>query len=136
MLRILLAEDNAGDVLLVRQALEEHHIEHELHVVRDGAAALDYLARMGEPGQVPCPDIILLDLNLPKVEGPEILRNFRQHPKCAHTPVVVVTSSDARSDRVRMAELGISHYFKKPSDLDAFLELGGIVRDVTSAPLV
>ena len=129
MLRILLAEDNFADILLVQQALEEHQIPHELHVVRDGAEALAFLARMGQ-GQMPCPDVILLDLNLPKVDGAAVLSAFRKHPKCAQTPVVVVTSSDAEKDRSRMAELGVTRYFKKPSDLDAFLQLGAVVREV------
>jgi CheY-like chemotaxis protein len=129
-LQILLAEDNLGDILLVEQALEEHHLPHQLHVVRDGAEALEFVAHMGESGGAPCPDVLLLDLNLPKVDGPEILAEFRKHPQCARTPVIVVTSSDAHTDRVRMGELGIANYFRKPSDLDAFLELGAIVREV------
>lgn len=130
MLQILLAEDNRGDVLLVQKALEEHQILHELHVVRDGEEALSAVDHMGEPGHIQCPDLMLLDLNLPKVDGPEVLSHFRQHPKCAHTPVVVISSSDAPRDRARMARLGIARYFRKPSDLDAFMELGAVVREV------
>ena len=129
MLRILLAEDNLADVLLVQKALEEHRIPHELYVVRDGAEALAFLARMGQ-GQTPCPDVVLLDLNLPKVDGSAVLSAFRRHPQCVHTPVVVVTSSDAERDRARMAELGATRYFKKPTDLDAYLLLGAVVREV------
>lgn len=132
-LKILLAEDNLGDVLLVRQALEEYNVAHELHVVRDGAEALRFVAQMGQPGGVPCPDVLLLDLNLPKVDGPEVLAEFRKHPRCARTPVVIITSSDAHKDRARMTELGIAHYFRKPSDLDAFLKLGAVVREVAAA---
>ena len=80
MLHILLAEDNFGDVLLVEQALTEHQIDHELHVVKDGDEALQFLDRMGEAGGPPCPDVLLLDLNLPKVEGPQVLQEFRKHP--------------------------------------------------------
>ena len=129
MLRILLAEDNIADVLLVQKALEEHRIAHELHVVRDGAEALAFLARMGQ-GQLPCPDVVLLDLNLPKVDGSTVLSAFRRYPQCVDTPVVVVTSSDAELDRARMAELGATRYFKKPTDLDAYLQLGAVVREV------
>ncbi len=130
MMHILLAEDNLGDILLVRHALEEHHVSHELHVVKDGGEALAFLAGMGKPGKAPCPDVMLLDLNLPKVDGSQLLREFRKHPECAHTPVIVVTSSDAQADRKRMTELGVTRYFRKPSDLDAFLELGSVVKEI------
>lgn len=135
MLRILLAEDNPGDVLLVRQALEEYQIPHELFVVEDGAKALEFVARMGRPGEAPCPDVILLDVNLPKVDGPQVLRAFRKHPECGQTPVIVVSSSDAPKDRERMAKLGIARYFRKPLDFDAFLKLGALVREVAGEKL-
>jgi len=129
-LTILLAEDNLGDVLLVRQALDEHGISYDLHVARDGAQALEFIERIGSPAGVPCPNIVLLDLNLPKVDGPVVLAELRKQSQCAQTPVIVITSSDAPRDRERMAQLGITRYFKKPSDLDAFMELGAIVRGV------
>ena len=129
-LNILLAEDNLADVLLVRKALDEYEIPHDLHVVRDGEEALAFIKTMGEPNGIPCPDVVLLDLNLPKLDGPEVLAQFRKHPQCAQTPVIVISSSDAHRDRERMAALGISRYFRKPSDLDAFLRLGAIVREV------
>ncbi len=129
-LQILLAEDNIGDVILVRQALDQYQIAHELHVVRDGAEALKFVTRMGQPGHEPCPDLMLLDLNLPKADGPEVLTEFRKHPDCAATPVIVVSSSGAPTDRGRMASLGIARYFRKPTDLDAFMYLGAIVREV------
>lgn len=130
MLNILLAEDNPGDVFLVKTALEQHHIPHELHIVKDGAEAVEYASVMGSAGNPPCPDLMLLDLNLPKIDGPDVLREFRKHHACVHTPVIVVTSSDTPKERSRMADLGVAHYFRKPSDLDAFMELGEIVRQV------
>ena len=130
MLQIFLVEDNLGDIYLVQQALEEHRIDHELHVVQDGADALRFIAQMGKPGEPPCPDVMLLDLNLPKVKGSEVLSEFRQHPECALTPVIVVSSSDAERDRARMAEFGIAHYFRKPSDFDAFMQLGAVIQKV------
>lgn len=135
-LHILLAEDNQADVWLVRQALEEHRIPHRLYVVKDGAEAIAYVARLGNPDDLPCPDILLLDLNLPKADGTEVLREFRQHPKCAHTPVIVVTSSSAARDLARIGELGISSYFQKPVDLDEFLRLGAVVKEVVAAASV
>lgn len=134
MLRILLAEDNPGDVLLVQHALAEHNIDCELKVMRDGAEALDFVMRIGQPGEPPCPDLLLLDLNLPRIDGQELLKEFRNHPQCSHTPVVVITSSDASRDRARMSELGISYYFRKPSDFDEFMSLGAIVRQVLEIP--
>ena len=129
-LKILLAEDNLADILLVRKALEEYQVPHDLHVVRDGEEALTFIRSMGGPGGIPCPDIVLLDVNLPKVEGAEILSEFRKHPQCAETPVIVITSSDAHRDRERMAEFGIARYFRKPSDLDEFMKLGAVVLEV------
>jgi CheY-like chemotaxis protein len=136
MLQILLAEDNQGDVLLVQQALEEHHIPHELHVVADGEEALRFVAHMGKTGEAPCPDVLLLDLNLPKTDGPQVLNEFRRHPECAHVPVIVVTSSDLPKDRAHIDALGVSCYFRKPTDLDAFLQLGAIVRKVVAGKAV
>jgi CheY-like chemotaxis protein len=133
-LKILLAEDNLADILLVRKALAEHKIPHDLQIVRDGEEAIALFERMDDANGIPCPDLLLLDVNLPKVDGPEILSAFRKHPRCAHTPVIVITSSDAWRDRERMAQLGIAYYFKKPSDLDAFLNLGAIVREVAGGP--
>ena len=129
-LHILLAEDNRGDILLVSKALACHHIEHTLHVVRDGAEAIKFVWRMGKPGEPPCPDIMILDLNLPKADGVEVLSEFRKHPGCAPTPVIVVTSSDAPHDRARVAGMGVSRYFRKPSDLDSFMTLGSIILEV------
>jgi chemotaxis family two-component system response regulator Rcp1 len=125
MLQILLAEDNPGDVWLVEQALETHKVVHQLHVVQDGDEALAFI-----DAQSPCPDLLLLDLNLPKIDGSEILNVFRQHPKCAHTPVIVISSSDTHRDRARTAELGIACYFRKPLEFAAFMRLGQIVREV------
>jgi CheY-like chemotaxis protein len=125
---ILLAEDNMGDILLVKEALATHQIPHQLHVVRDGGEALTFVSRIGEPGGTACPDIVLLDLNLPKVDGSVVLAEFRKHPLCVHTPVIVITSSDAPKDRARVGALGVAYYFRKPSDLDAFLTLGSVVK--------
>ncbi|MDQ2773442.1 MAG: response regulator [Acidobacteriota bacterium] len=132
MLEVLLAEDNLADVVLVGQALQEYGVECRLHVVKDGAKALDFVARMGKSEDVPCPDLMLLDLNLPKATGAEVLAEFRKHPECAHTPVIVVSSSDAQADRDRVAKLGIAHYFRKPSNLESFLLLGAVVREVVA----
>jgi CheY-like chemotaxis protein len=130
MPHILLAEDNRGDVLLIRRALAQHGIRHELHVVHDGEQAIEFLAQTGLPGGSPLLDLVLLDLNLPKVDGQQILMELRRNPHCAATPVIVVSSSNAASDRARILELGISYHFRKPSDLDEFMRLGAVVQDI------
>ncbi len=128
-LHILVAEDNQPDIILLREALTHHAVEHELHIVADGEAALKYISRMGRTGGPCCPDVLLLDLNLPKADGTTVLEEFRKHPECTETPVVVVTSSNAERDRVKIAGYRATRYFRKPSDFDAFLELGAIVRE-------
>ena len=130
MLQILLAEDNLGDVIIVQEALQEHEIECDLHVVRDGSEAIEFVNRIGQAHGTPCPNLLLLDMNLPKVDGPQILSLLRNHPPCRYIPVIVVSSSDSEKDRAKMAELGISYYFRKPLDYSAFLELGAIVRRI------
>ena len=132
MSEILLAEDNPGDVYLVEKALEAHGIDHHLHVVKDGGEALEFVAHVGEVGQAPCPDLILLDINLPKADGFEVLRELRRNDHCVHTPVIIVSSSDARKDHERMDELGVAGYFRKPFTFDEFMELGTMVRQMIS----
>lgn len=126
-IQILLAEDNDGDVFLVREACRSSHLEFELNVVKDCVEAMKYLEQLGHAPDVQCPDIFLLDLNLPKGDGHQILYAFRAHHLCAHVPVVIVSSSDAPVDRTRAELLGASEYFRKPSDLQAFMRIGEVV---------
>ena len=130
MLKILLIEDNPGDVLLVQRALEEHHIPNQLKVIADGEQALRFVNDMGKHGEPPCPDVLVLDLNLPKADGLQVLRRFRSNDDCQTTPVIVVSSSDAPNDRESCAALGIDHYFRKPVDLNSYLLLGAIIKSV------
>ena len=131
-IRVLLAEDNPGDVQLVQEALLEHQINFELAVCSDGALALSYLETVGGETGVPCPDVFLLDLNLPKASGDQILKKFRTQSNCADTPVIIVTSSDAPRDRERATQLGAAHYFRKPADFDEFMTLGAVVKSLTT----
>ena len=126
--KILLAEDNPSDVLLVRHVLQEHHIPNELHVIQDGAEAIRSLSRIGAPNGLPRPDLLLLDMNLPKIDGPQFLSEFRRHPLCGTVPVIVISSSDQPRDRSRVEPFGVTHYFKKPANYDQFLELGLLVK--------
>jgi CheY-like chemotaxis protein len=127
-LTILLAEDNPGDVFLVRRALERQGIHFDLVVVEDGQAALHFLDRADADDTVPRPDLALLDLNLPRATGSRILLHIRQSLRCATIPVIVVTSSDSPLDHDAAAKLGANHYFQKPGDLAGFMHLGVIVR--------
>jgi chemotaxis family two-component system response regulator Rcp1 len=132
-LRILLAEDNPGDVFLVRESLGAHAIDHELHVVSDGEQALAFVARIGESSTELPPDVFLLDLNLPKADGPTVLKEFRKHPGCSLTPVIIVTSSTRPNEMAQVTALGISYYFRKPTNLAEFMKLGSVVKAVVNA---
>jgi CheY-like chemotaxis protein len=131
-LRIFLAEDNAGDVELVREALHEHNIDYEMTLARDGMAARHFLERAGKTPDAPVPDLLLLDLNLPKADGHELFSMLRANPLCSRTPVIVVTSSNAPKDRERAAALGAAHYFQKPADLSEFMKLGSVILDIAA----
>ncbi len=125
---ILLAEDNQADVYLVRASLKEHGIGHDLRVVKDGEEAIDFIKAADSRGSVP--GLVLLDLNLPKKTGQEILEHLRDTPRWAEVPVIIMSSSDSPTDRAKAARLGIRAYFRKPSRLDEFMRLGGIVKKV------
>jgi CheY-like chemotaxis protein len=129
-IQVLLAEDNRADVILVKEALAAHDVPHQLHLVKDGEEAVDFITRMGTPGEPPCPDVFLLDLNLPKIDGIEILQEFRRHPLCVSTPVIVISSSDAPRDREKASGLNVTRYFRKPTTLDGFMKLGEVVKEV------
>jgi len=119
---ILLVEDNPGDVRLTQEAFEEGKIHNELHVVKDGVAALDFLYQRGEYADAPRPDVVLLDLNLPRKNGDEVLAAIRDDPDLERLPVVVLTSSDAQEDVVRSYELQANAYLTKPVDPAEFIE--------------
>jgi len=125
---ILLAEDNQADVYLVRTSLKEHGIAHDLRVAKDGEEAIDLITGADSGGLVP--GLVLLDLNLPKKTGQEILEHLRDTPRWAGVPVIIMSSSDSPTDRAKAARLGIRAYFRKPSRLDEFMRLGGIVKKV------
>lgn len=126
VLRILLAEDNDGDVFLVRRALERNGVAHELILASNGEEAL----RLIERTDVASPDLILLDLNLPRFDGEQILSRIRVMQALNDTPVIVLTSSDSAQDRERALGLGARMFFRKPSDLQAFMNLGRVIRDL------
>ena len=122
-IEILLVEDNPGDVRLTMEALREAKVCNRIHTVYDGMQALDFLNRDGSYIDVPSPDLILLDLNLPKKDGREVLASIKANQKIKHIPVVVLTTSKSEEDIVKSYELQASCYVTKPVDLDQFLEV-------------
>ena len=120
---ILLVEDDPGDVLMTREAFEHHKIRNALHVARDGVEALEFLKRKGRFGQAPRPDLILLDLNLPRKDGREVLGEIKQDPDLRTIPVVVLTTSEADEDIVRSYDLHANAYVTKPVDFEKFVEV-------------
>jgi chemotaxis family two-component system response regulator Rcp1 len=118
---ILLVEDNAGDVRLTREALHEGKVYNNLHWAKDGVEALEFLRREGNFTEAPRPDIILLDLNLPKKGGREVLAEIKGDDQLKQIPVVVLTTSKAEEDILRSYALHANCYITKPVDLDKFI---------------
>lgn len=125
---ILLAEDNPGDVFLIRRALEKHGLDATLRIVDEGQAAIRYLDQVDADPNITAPDAALLDLNLPRASGSRILARIRQSTRCKAIPTIIVTSSDSPLDRDSATQLGATAYFQKPGDLTGFMELGQVVR--------
>jgi len=117
---------------LVREALREHKVHCDLHVISDGEQVVSFIDRLDFDSRLPCPDLLLLDLYLPRRDGNEVLKHLRASERCAKTPVVVLTSSDSPRDYETAEKNAALHYFRKPSSLAQFLELGTIIKDVIS----
>ena len=120
---ILLVEDNPGDVRLTREALREGKVRNNLYVASDGVEALAFLRREGEYADAVRPDLILLDLNLPRKDGREVLEDIKADPSLRYIPVVVLTSSQAEQDILRAYDLHANCYVSKPVDLDQFIHV-------------
>jgi CheY-like chemotaxis protein len=128
-IRVLLVEDNPGDADLTRDLLESGDLRLEIDVVVDGAEATDYLLQRGAHAAARSPDLVILDLNLPKVDGRQVLAEMQRHAALRSMPVVVLTSSDAERDIVGSYALGARCYVTKPVDLPAF---EAIVRSIAT----
>ncbi|HWV59004.1 MAG TPA: response regulator [Longimicrobiales bacterium] len=126
---ILLVEDNPGDVRLTREALREGKVRNNLNVVPDGEKALAYLRREGPYADAVRPDLILLDLNLPRMSGREVLEAIKAEPRFRSIPVVILTSSEAEQDIVRAYQLNANCYVTKPVDLDQFISVVKSIED-------
>ncbi len=119
---ILLVEDDPGDELITREAFADNKIKNTLHVARDGQEGLDFLYRRGIHANAPTPDLILLDLNLPRYDGRQLLEAIKSDADLCHIPVVVLTTSAAEEDILRSYKLHANAYVTKPVDLDQFMK--------------
>jgi len=128
-IEILMVEDNPGDVRLTREALKGGKVLNRLHVVEDGVAALDFLYRRAPHQEVPRPDLILLDLNLPKMDGREVLSRIKSDEALKLIPVVVLTTSQAEEDVLRAYRLSANCYVTKPVDLHQFNRIVQAIED-------
>lgn len=126
---ILLVEDNPGDADLAREALEDSKLNNELHVVDDGEKAMAFLRREGGYVDVPRPDLILLDLNLPKKDGRQVLAEIKADDNLKRIPVVILTTSQAEEDVLRTYDLHANCYITKPIDLNQFIHVVRSIED-------
>ncbi|HEV2202007.1 MAG TPA: response regulator [Bryobacteraceae bacterium] len=128
-LNVLLVEDNPADVLLIQEALSARFPVSHISVHQDGEQTMQWIERLDRK-EVSRPDVILLDLNLPRVTGEDVLWRLSLSPLCRGVPIVVVTSSDSPRDRIAAAGMGASRYFRKPADYDEFMRLGDLVKGI------
>jgi chemotaxis family two-component system response regulator Rcp1 len=122
-LHVLLVEDSPGDVRLTKEAFRDAEVLVNLHVVSDGVEAMDFLRREGSHPEAPRPDIILLDLNLPKMDGREVLARIKQDDGLKTIPTVILTTSEAETDILKSYQLHANCYLSKPGQLEAFEKL-------------
>jgi chemotaxis family two-component system response regulator Rcp1 len=128
-INILLVEDNPGDVRLTVEALKEGKVRNQLHIAKDGMEAMDFLHRRGNYSDVPRPDLILLDLNLPKKDGHEVLAEIKEDPELKRIPVVVLTGSKAGDDILKTYNRHANCYITKPVDWDQFITVVKSIND-------
>jgi two-component system response regulator len=122
-IEVLLVEDDPGDVVLTKEAFADNKVGNNLHVVSDGEEALRFLRQEGEFAESPRPDLILLDLNLPRKDGREVLEEVKEDPDLRRIPVVVLTTSEAEEDILRSYHLHANAYVAKPVDFDQFIKV-------------
>jgi DNA-binding response OmpR family regulator len=122
-------EDNPADVELIEEALTDHNVVCDLTIIGDGEKAIQLMDAL-DAQAVRCPDLVLLDLKLPKREGSEVLVRMRASTRCSHIPVIILTSSDEASDRAATEKLGVTKYIQKPNRLEEFVKLGAVFKDV------
>jgi chemotaxis family two-component system response regulator Rcp1 len=125
---ILIVEDNKADVFLICEAIRAANLTTDVHVVSDGEKAIQFFEDVDHGDSDACPALVILDINLPKKHGGQVLQEMRTSRRCAHALVLVVTSSDSGKDREVMANLGVNGYFRKPSEYGEFMKLGELVK--------
>jgi chemotaxis family two-component system response regulator Rcp1 len=126
----MVVEDNPTDVYLVRKALKAQGLEVDLQVFEDGETAITFVQQLDGDDTLDCPSLVLLDVNLPRADGFEVLRCLRSSMKCETIPVIVMTSSAALADRTTATALRADAYFQKPPSYDAFLKLGALAQQM------
>jgi CheY-like chemotaxis protein len=129
LMTILLVEDSPADIRLTQEALRDSKIANELHVARDGVEAVDFLFRRGQHADAPRPDLVILDLNLPKKDGKEVLAEVKSDPELHSIPIAVLTTSAAEADVLESYHLGANCYLTKPVDLTQFLKVVQSIED-------
>ena len=122
-IHVLLVEDDPGDVLMTQEAFEHHKLRNQLHVVSDGVEALSFLRREGEHADAPRPGLILLDLNLPRKDGRQVLEEVKNDETLRSIPIVVLTTSQAEEDILRSYDLHANAYVAKPVDFERFIDV-------------
>jgi CheY-like chemotaxis protein len=122
-IEVLLVEDDPGDVMMTREAFQDYKLRNQLHVVSDGAEAMAFLRQEGEYAGRPRPDLVLLDLNLPRMDGRQVLESIKSDPELASIPVVVLTTSENEDDVLRSYSLHANAYVTKPVDFQRFIEV-------------
>ena len=129
LFEVLLVEDSPDDVYLTKMAFEEVKLAINLNVVEDGAKAIEFLRRQGPYADAPCPDLVLLDLNLPRMDGREVLMEMKEDEDLVHIPVVILTTSDDEMDVLGAYKLHANSYVTKPVDLNQFLAIVKSIED-------
>lgn len=132
---VLIVEDNEADVFLIQEAIENAGLAVSLHVVKDGEQAGRFFELADQDLTIPCPALVILDINLPKKQGSEVLKQMRQSSRFGNASVLVVSTSESARDREQMDKLGADRYFRKPSGYDQFMQLGEIVKTLLLPPL-
>jgi CheY-like chemotaxis protein len=130
---ILLIEDNPADALLVEEALQEFHVTAEFVVLDDGEKAIRFIEEF-DATTASCPRLVILDLNLPKRNGKDVLRHIRHRAQWNHVPVVILTSSNTPTDREEAIRLGANQYIRKPPQLEDFLNIGAVLKNLIYDP--
>lgn len=137
---VLMAEDNKHDVVAAKRAWKQHQIKNPLHIVKDGEECLDYLFQRGkysEAGSAPRPSVLLLDVNMPKMDGLTVLKHIRADEKLRRLPVVILTTSDLEEDRVKSYDLGANAFIRKPVGFEKFsnaLKTTNVFWELTELP--